>query len=166
MTGVRPGIYWQIMWRFVSPALMLGVIGSSIYFMLRHKPTYTAWDETQVTETSINCQICVSLLIYILGQLFWFKYYDLFRLGVSRRSIQTGLWPLLQSSRFPAWFPSSEVPESIWSKGEFIELVYWFVCNKELIINHTKMLTSIDHWPHLDMIQYQVALQKILRIPY
>jgi len=47
MTGVRPGIYWQIMWRFVSPALMLGVIGSSIYFMLRHKPTYTAWDETQ-----------------------------------------------------------------------------------------------------------------------
>jgi len=47
MTGVRPGIYWQIMWRFVSPALMLGVIGSSIYFMLRHKPTYTAWDEAQ-----------------------------------------------------------------------------------------------------------------------
>ena len=44
MTGVRPGMYWQIMWRFVSPLLMFVVIVSSVYFMLKHKPTYTAWD--------------------------------------------------------------------------------------------------------------------------
>ena len=44
MTGVRPGLYWQIMWRFVSPVLMAVVIISSIYFMLTHTPTYTAWD--------------------------------------------------------------------------------------------------------------------------
>ena len=45
MTGVRPGLYWQIMWRFVSPVLMAVVIMSSIYFMFKHTPTYTAWDE-------------------------------------------------------------------------------------------------------------------------
>ena len=56
MTGVRPGWYWQIMWRFVSPALMLVIILSSIYFMFKHKPTYTGWDGTKVTTapTMIN----------------------------------------------------------------------------------------------------------------
>ena len=47
MTGVRPGLYWQIMWRFVSPVLMAVVIMSSIYFMFKHTPTYTAWDGDQ-----------------------------------------------------------------------------------------------------------------------
>ena len=48
MTGVRPGWYWQIMWRFVSPVLMVVVIGSSIYFMFTNKPTYAAWDGEKV----------------------------------------------------------------------------------------------------------------------
>jgi len=47
MTGVRPGWYWQIMWRFVSPVLMVVVIGSSIYFMFTNKPTYIGWDGDQ-----------------------------------------------------------------------------------------------------------------------
>ena len=50
MTGVRPGWYWQIMWRFVSPALMILVISSSIYFMFTNKPTYIGWDGDQVEE--------------------------------------------------------------------------------------------------------------------
>jgi solute carrier family 6 amino acid/orphan transporter-like 15/16/17/18/20 len=45
MTGVRPGPYWQIMWRFVSPALMSAVIASSIYFMLTNNPKYSAWNK-------------------------------------------------------------------------------------------------------------------------
>ena len=52
MTGVRPGWYWQIMWRFVSPALMLVIIVSSIYFMFTHKPTYSGWDGVNVRLTS------------------------------------------------------------------------------------------------------------------
>jgi len=47
MTGVRPGPYWQIMWRFVSPALMSAVIASSIYFMLTNNPKYSAWNKEQ-----------------------------------------------------------------------------------------------------------------------
>ena len=50
MTGVRPGWYWQIMWRFVSPVLMVVVIGSSIYFMFTNKPTYIGWDGDQVDD--------------------------------------------------------------------------------------------------------------------
>jgi len=44
MTGVRPGLYWQVMWRFVSPTLMAAIIASSIYFLLTNTPVYTAWD--------------------------------------------------------------------------------------------------------------------------
>ena len=72
MTGVRPGMFWQITWRsvllimtvmmtmmsrFVSPALMAGIILSSLYFMMSHWPTYTAWD--RATATGAAHQITV-----------------------------------------------------------------------------------------------------------
>ena len=44
MTGVRPGPFWQVTWRLVSPAMMGVIILSSLYFMMSHQPTYTAWD--------------------------------------------------------------------------------------------------------------------------
>ena len=44
MTGVRPGPFWQLTWRLISPALMGLIILSSLYFMMSHLPTYTAWD--------------------------------------------------------------------------------------------------------------------------
>ena len=47
-SGVRPGPYWQIMWRFISPALMSAVIASSIYFLLTNNPKYSAWNKEQV----------------------------------------------------------------------------------------------------------------------
>ena len=76
MTGVRPGLYWQIMWRFVSPVLMAVVIMSSIYFMFKHTPTYTAWDGEQAmgvkreypTWALVTAAIlAVSSLVPILG---------------------------------------------------------------------------------------------------
>ena len=69
MTGVRPGLFWQITWRsvllimtmmmtmmmsrFVSPALMAGIILSSLYFMMSHWPTYTAWDRATATGVRV-----------------------------------------------------------------------------------------------------------------
>ena len=41
-------MYWQIMWRFVSPALMAAIIASSMYFMLTNTPTYSAWNKEKV----------------------------------------------------------------------------------------------------------------------
>jgi len=46
MTGVLPGLYWQLMWRYISPTFMATVIMSSTYFMLTNKPVYTAWNKT------------------------------------------------------------------------------------------------------------------------
>ena len=53
-SGVRPGPYWQIMWRFVSPALMSAVIASSIYFMLTNNPKYSAWNKELVRSLFSN----------------------------------------------------------------------------------------------------------------
>ena len=53
-SGVRPGPYWQIMWRFISPALMSAVIASSIYFLLTNNPKYSAWNKEQVRSSFLN----------------------------------------------------------------------------------------------------------------
>ncbi|KAG8240432.1 hypothetical protein J437_LFUL003146 [Ladona fulva] len=44
MTGIRPGWYWQITWRFLGPAIMTCILVSSIVFRILHKPTYQAWN--------------------------------------------------------------------------------------------------------------------------
>ena len=48
LPGVRPGLYWQLMWRIISPTLMASIIISSTYFMLSNTPTYTAWNRKLV----------------------------------------------------------------------------------------------------------------------
>ena len=44
----------MVMSRFVSPALMAGIILSSLYFMMSHWPTYTAWNRDTATGVNIN----------------------------------------------------------------------------------------------------------------
>ena len=48
MTGVRPGIYWQICWRFVSPALLAIVLTTSVVMSFLSTPGYTAWNIDKV----------------------------------------------------------------------------------------------------------------------
>ncbi|GFG38224.1 hypothetical protein Cfor_12220, partial [Coptotermes formosanus] len=43
MTGYRPGLYWQITWRFLGPLLMTVILVSSLVFMIINKPQYHAW---------------------------------------------------------------------------------------------------------------------------
>lgn len=43
MTGYRPGLYWQVTWRFIGPAIMFCILGSSIVFMFINPPKYSAW---------------------------------------------------------------------------------------------------------------------------
>jgi len=43
MTGYRPGLYWQITWRFLGPLLMTIILVSSVVFMIIKKPEYQAW---------------------------------------------------------------------------------------------------------------------------
>lgn len=75
MTGVKVGMYWQIMWRFVSPALMAAIIASSMYFMLTNTPTYSAWNKEKATSENKEyshgglvaaCVLAVSSLVPIV----------------------------------------------------------------------------------------------------
>ncbi|XP_043265640.1 sodium- and chloride-dependent transporter XTRP3 isoform X2 [Colletes gigas] len=54
MTGYRPGMYWQVTWRFLAPIIMVCILLSSIASMFIKKPEYSAWDaslgETVVTS--------------------------------------------------------------------------------------------------------------------
>ncbi|XP_066600684.1 sodium- and chloride-dependent transporter XTRP3 isoform X2 [Prorops nasuta] len=44
MTGYRPGIYWQVTWRFLAPIIMVAILISSIASMFIKKPQYSAWN--------------------------------------------------------------------------------------------------------------------------
>ncbi|XP_029658938.1 sodium- and chloride-dependent transporter XTRP3 [Formica exsecta] len=46
MTGYRPGIYWQVTWRFLAPIIMVCILISSIASMFIKKPQYSAWNAT------------------------------------------------------------------------------------------------------------------------
>lgn len=50
MTGYRPGIYWQLTWRYFGPVIMACILVSSVVFMIIKNPTYGAWNEELVTR--------------------------------------------------------------------------------------------------------------------
>lgn len=62
MTGYRPGLYWQITWRFIGPIIMFCILASSVIFMIINNPTYQAWDADKVTYTYIIYKYHLELL--------------------------------------------------------------------------------------------------------
>jgi len=66
MTGYRPGLYWQITWRFLGPLLMTIILVSSLVFMIIKKPEYQAWKADEVRYTLYNKMY--SLLYPFLGK--------------------------------------------------------------------------------------------------
>lgn len=48
MTGYRPGLYWQMTWRYIGPAIMGCILVSSVLFMIIENPTYSAWNAEEV----------------------------------------------------------------------------------------------------------------------
>lgn len=44
MTGYRPGRYWQLMWRFVGPILMIIILTAAVLEMAIKGPKYGAYD--------------------------------------------------------------------------------------------------------------------------
>ncbi|KAL0861311.1 hypothetical protein ABMA27_008869 [Loxostege sticticalis] len=47
MTGCRPGIYWQVTWRYVGPFIVSGILISSVVSMFISPPEYSAWDAAE-----------------------------------------------------------------------------------------------------------------------
>ncbi|KAG7213955.1 hypothetical protein KM043_003148 [Ampulex compressa] len=54
MTGYRPGIYWQVTWRFLAPIIMVCILVSSIASMFINKPQYSAWNASLGMTVSSN----------------------------------------------------------------------------------------------------------------
>lgn len=50
MTGVKPGLYWQITWRFLAPLIMVVILIASIISMVKEHPSYGAWIADKVCE--------------------------------------------------------------------------------------------------------------------
>lgn len=54
MTGIRPGLYWQLTWRYIGPVIMILILGSSVLSMIMKNPTYGAWDAVSVSFFAFN----------------------------------------------------------------------------------------------------------------
>lgn len=52
MTGYRPGLYWQLTWRYIGPTMMSFLLVSTVISMCSEMPTYKAWDPVEVR----NCK--------------------------------------------------------------------------------------------------------------
>ena len=48
MTGVKPGLYWQMTWRFIAPILLTLILAASLINQFRNPPTYSAWNKDKV----------------------------------------------------------------------------------------------------------------------
>ncbi|XP_029324345.1 inactive sodium-dependent neutral amino acid transporter B(0)AT3 isoform X2 [Mus caroli] len=44
MTGRRPGLYWRVTWRVVSPMLLFGIFLSYVVLLIQTPPSYKAWN--------------------------------------------------------------------------------------------------------------------------
>ncbi|ETN67077.1 solute carrier family 6 (neurotransmitter transporter), invertebrate [Anopheles darlingi] len=72
MTGTRPGIYWQMTWRYIGPAIMGCILLSSVLSMILRNPTYGAWNgELGVIENKSypNWVMGIALAMIIAGVL-------------------------------------------------------------------------------------------------
>ncbi|XP_046738480.1 sodium- and chloride-dependent transporter XTRP3 isoform X2 [Diprion similis] len=70
MTGYRPGLYWQVTWRFLAPLIMVGILVSSIVCMFIKKPEYSAWDATKgmsVPTSYPSWVLVIAVIIVIAG---------------------------------------------------------------------------------------------------
>ncbi|KAJ8963444.1 hypothetical protein NQ318_018924 [Aromia moschata] len=59
MTGIRPGIYWQVTWRFLAPLILVVILISSIVSMVRNHPEYQAWNREKAGVESLKYPIWV-----------------------------------------------------------------------------------------------------------
>lgn len=57
MTGVKPGLYWQISWRYLAPGIMVVILVSSIISMSINHPSYAAWSAEKVRLRYVQCCI-------------------------------------------------------------------------------------------------------------
>ncbi|XP_062404056.1 sodium-dependent neutral amino acid transporter B(0)AT2 [Sardina pilchardus] len=69
MLGFTPCRYYYYMWKFVTPVLLLTLLGASIIQLGMTPPSYSAWIQEQAQEVSLSyppwgLAVCVSLVVF------------------------------------------------------------------------------------------------------
>ena len=76
MTGVRPGLYWQLTWRFIAPVMLTGLLLMSIIKTITSSPEYSSWIEADVSFV-LSVWICTSSIQYEFHE-FFHQYFSVF----------------------------------------------------------------------------------------
>lgn len=51
MTGVKPGFYWQVTWRFAAPLVLASVVIATLVSQFLTHPEYSIWNKEKVFKT-------------------------------------------------------------------------------------------------------------------
>ncbi|XP_055524582.1 sodium-dependent neutral amino acid transporter B(0)AT3 isoform X2 [Wyeomyia smithii] len=101
MTGSRPGLYWLLCWKYLSPIAMLTILVASFVELASEGSSYPGWNEltgnTDRLEWPHWCIVVAILLIMV--SILWIPGVAICRLcGIN----------IIEDSE-PAWFPTAEL---------------------------------------------------------
>ncbi|EFX84589.1 hypothetical protein DAPPUDRAFT_314911 [Daphnia pulex] len=103
MTGSRPGIYWMICWKYLSPLTMLIIVIASFAKIIVEGSGYLAWVAEAGTTRHLDwppwAQVLIAVLVLVSA--LWIP-----GIAIAR---MFGCQPLADEP--PAWFPADELRE-------------------------------------------------------
>ncbi|XP_058063630.1 sodium-dependent neutral amino acid transporter B(0)AT3 [Anopheles bellator] len=101
MTGARPGLYWMLCWKYISPIAMITILVASFLELASEGSSYPGWNPLTGTTNQLEWPywcIVVAILL-ILVSILWIPGVAILRLcGIN----------IIEDSE-PAWFPSAEL---------------------------------------------------------
>ncbi|XP_049546305.1 sodium-dependent neutral amino acid transporter B(0)AT3 [Anopheles darlingi] len=101
MTGSRPGLYWMLCWKYISPIAMITILVASFLELASEGSSYPGWNALTGTTDRLEWPhwcIVVAILL-ILVSILWIPGVAILRLcGIN----------VIEDSE-PAWFPSAEL---------------------------------------------------------
>lgn len=103
MTGSRPGLYWMLCWKYISPLAMLSILFASFYELINEGSSYPAWQaDTGTTQKMEWPHWCiVAAICLIASSIIWIPLVAICRLFGVRIVEDTD----------PAWFPTNELKD-------------------------------------------------------
>ncbi|KXJ73558.1 hypothetical protein RP20_CCG015603 [Aedes albopictus] len=101
MTGSRPGLYWMLCWKYISPIAMITILTASFIELASEGSSYPGWNAlTGSTDKLEWPHWCIVVAILLVGvSIIWIPGVAICRLcGIN----------VIEDSE-PAWFPTAEL---------------------------------------------------------
>ncbi|TMS36290.1 hypothetical protein L596_003487 [Steinernema carpocapsae] len=64
MTGSKPGQFWLITWRFISPTIMVVLFFASVFKSFRNPPTYVAYDKSKAMNVQADYPVWAMFIAF------------------------------------------------------------------------------------------------------